>query len=256
MLRKKRFWIIVIVATVLALAAVLLLGKIQGGPDIPVARLGYEDRIFATDRIHSIDIRLENWEGFLETCPEEKYTRCTVVINNEQFDNVGIRAKGNSSLTTVTQLGSSRYSLKLEFDHYDDSQSYHGLDKLNLNNLIQDNTMMKDFLVYRMMQKVGTAAPLCSYAQVRVNGNPLGLYLAVEGIEESFLQRSFGSDYGQLYKPDADNGQDRQPQEHQPPRLQGEALRQALDEIGSPKAFPSGEGGRAKRGRMRCSTMS
>ena len=230
MLRKKRFWIIVIVATVLALAAVLLLGKIQGGPDIPVARLGYEDRIFATDRIHSIDIRLENWEGFLETCPEEKYTRCTVVINNEQFDNVGIRAKGNSSLTTVTQLGSSRYSLKLEFDHYDDSQSYHGLDKLNLNNLIQDNTMMKDFLVYRMMQKVGTAAPLCSYAQVRVNGNPLGLYLAVEGIEESFLQRSFGSDYGQLYKPDADNGEDRQPQEHQPPRLQGEALRQALEQ--------------------------
>ena len=132
MLRKKRFWIIIGVAVVLALATVLLLGPIGSGPDIPLTKLGYEDRIFDTDRIHSIDIRLEDWEGFLETCPEEKYARCTVVINDEQFDNVGICAKGNSSLTTVAQLGSSRYSLKLEFDHYDEAQSYHGLDKLNL----------------------------------------------------------------------------------------------------------------------------
>lgn len=31
----------------------------------------------------------------------------------------------------------------------------------------------------------------------------LGLYLAVEAVEESFLQRSYGSDYGELYKPDS-----------------------------------------------------
>ena len=70
----------------------------------------------------------------------------------------------------------------MEFDHYDNSKSYYGLDKLNLNNLIQDNTMMKDCLVYRLMGEFGVASPLCSYVYLTVNGEDWGLYLAVEGV--------------------------------------------------------------------------
>ena len=62
-----------------------------------------------------------------------------------------------------------------------DALTYHGLDKLCLNNIIQDNTYMKDYLCYQMMQQVGVAAPLCSYAYLTVNGEDWGLYLAVEG---------------------------------------------------------------------------
>lgn len=231
----KRIWLICIGAGLMALLiALLLISGVGTAPDLQVNAMGYEDRIFNTDRIHSIEIYLDDWDGFLQTCVEEEYTRCTVRINKEQFDNVGIRAKGNSSLTTVSEMGSCRYSLKLEFDHYNSGQSYHGLDKLNLNNLIQDNTMMKDYLTYRMMAEIGAAAPLCSYAQVYVNEQPLGLYLAVEAIEESFLLRNYGSDYGELYKPDADNGQDskqpKPPAAEQQPQLRGEALRQALQQ--------------------------
>ena len=94
----------------------------------------------------------------------------------------------------------------MEFDHYDSSKTYYGLDKLNLNNLIQDNTMMKDYLVYRLMGDFGVAAPLCSYVYLTVNGEDWGLYLAVEGVEEAFLRRNYGSSYGELYKPDSMNG--------------------------------------------------
>jgi len=61
---------------------------------------------------------------------------------------------------------------------------------------------MKDYLVYQMMGAFGVPAPLCSYAYITVNGQDWGLYLAVEGVEEAFLQRNFGKDYGELYKPD------------------------------------------------------
>jgi len=61
---------------------------------------------------------------------------------------------------------------------------------------------MKDYLCYQMMGYFGVNAPLCSYVSITVNGEAWGLYLAVEGVEESFLERNFGSDYGQLYKPD------------------------------------------------------
>lgn len=62
---------------------------------------------------------------------------------------------------------------------------------------------MKDYLTYRMMNEVGVASPLCSYAYITVNGEDWGLYLAVEGVEESFLQRNYGKNYGELYKPDS-----------------------------------------------------
>lgn len=119
------------------------------------------------------------------------------------YENVAIRGKGNTSLTQVEQYGNSRYSFKVEFDHYDNALSYYGLDKLSLNNLIQDNTMLKDYLCYQLMGSFGVDAPLCSFVYITVNGEDWGLYLAVEGVEESFLQRNYGSGYGELYKPDS-----------------------------------------------------
>lgn len=62
---------------------------------------------------------------------------------------------------------------------------------------------MKDFLSYQLMAAAGAAAPLCSYVWITVNGEDWGLYLAVEGVEESFLLRNYGTDYGELYKPDS-----------------------------------------------------
>ena len=162
--------------------------------------MGYETTLFDTSKVHTINIIMDDWDEFTENCKSEEYYACTIVIDNEAYKNVAIRGKGNTSLSQVTN---DRYSYKIEFDHYDSSTTYHGLDKLCLNNIIQDNTYMKDYLCYQMMNAMGVASPLCSYVYITVNGEDWGLYLAVEGVEESFLQRNYGSDYGELYKPDS-----------------------------------------------------
>ena len=167
--------------------------------------MGYETTIFDNSKVHTIDIVMDNWDEFLESCRSEEYYNCSVIIDNEAYKNVAIRGKGNTSLSSVDSYGNNRYSFKIEFDHYDNTNTYHGLDKLVLNNIIQDNTYMKDYLTYQMMNKMGVAAPLCSYVYITVNGEDWGLYLAVEGVEESFLQRNYGRDYGELYKPDSMN---------------------------------------------------
>lgn len=164
--------------------------------------MGYESRLFDTSTVHTIDIVMDDWDEFIANCENEEYYSCAVVIDNESYKNVAIRAKGNTSLTQVEAYGNNRYSFKIEFDHYDDAKTYYGLDKLCLNNMIQDNTYMKDYLTYQMMAEMGVASPLCSYVYITVNGEAWGLYLAVEGIEESFLRRNYGKDYGALYKPD------------------------------------------------------
>lgn len=191
-----------VTAATLLLTLLFCNGKALG-IETAARAIGYENRIFDQSRVHSIDIVTDDWEGFLETCEREEYAPCTVVIDGEAFKNVGIRGKGNTSLRSVASLGSSRYSFKLEFDQYDGTSSYHGLDKLCLNNIIQDNTFMKDYLAYTLMDRFGADAPLCSFAYLTVNGGDWGLYLAVEGVEESFLQRNYGSGYGDLYKPDS-----------------------------------------------------
>ncbi|MBE5841255.1 MAG: spore coat protein CotH [Butyrivibrio sp.] len=164
--------------------------------------MGYEELLFDDSYVHTIDIEIDDWDSFLETATSEEYSAANVTIDGETVYNVGIRGKGNTSLSTVEQLDSDRYSFKIEFDCYESSNTYHGLDKLCLNNLIQDYTMMKDYLAYKLMGEFGVDAPLVSYVYITVNGEDWGLYLAVEAAEDSFLERNNGTNYGNLYKPD------------------------------------------------------
>lgn len=182
------------------LIAVLFVNGEKFGIQKKSTVMEYENTLFDTSKVHTIDIVMDDWEDFTANCKSEEYYTCSVVIDGEAFKNVAIRGKGNTSLS---QVDNDRYSYKIEFDHYNDTNTYYGLDKLCLNNIIQDNTYMKDYLTYQMMNDMGVASPLCSYAYITVNGDDWGLYLAVEAVEESFLQRNYGKDYGELYKPDS-----------------------------------------------------
>lgn len=204
MLRSRNFGRFCAIVTALSF---LLTGAFvyasQSGLIEKASAEGYSKRLFEPSRVHSIDIVMDDWDGFIENCTDEEYVSCTALIDGEKYSNVAIRAKGNTSLSSVQQYGNDRYSLKLEFDHYDSAQTYYGLDKLCLNNLIQDKTMMKDYLAYTLMNRMGVASPECSYVWITVNGSDWGLYLAVEGVEDAFLDRNYGADSGNLYKPDS-----------------------------------------------------
>lgn len=201
---SRHFNKICIITIVLSLIlSIVMLNADSIGITASATVMGYENRLFDTEKVHTIDIVMNDWEEFIKTCENEEYSTCAVVIDGESFKNVGIRAKGNTSLSSVRSMGSQRYSFKLEFDHYESGKSYHGLDKLCLNNLIQDNTMMKDYITYLLMGDFGVDSPLCSFVYITVNGEEWGLYLAVEGVEDSFLSRNYGSDIGELYKPDS-----------------------------------------------------
>ena len=187
---------------VMLIAATCMWGVVEAVQGDGSHTVGYEDLLFDQGRVHTIDITMAEWDAFIENATAEEYTECNITVDGEKYNNVAIRAKGNTSLSSVATLNSTRYSFKVEFDHYVDGMTYHGLDKLSLNNMIQDATMMKDYLAYTLMNRMGVPSSLCSYVQVTVNGEDWGLYLAVEGIEDGFLERN-GMTRGELYKPDS-----------------------------------------------------
>lgn len=237
-------------------AAVLFADKSHAGALETMSSLGsaYESLLFDTSLVHSIEIEMDDWQGFLENCTDKTYVSCKVTVDGEAYDHVAIRAKGNTSLSKVAAYGNDRYSFKVEFDHYNDACRYHGLDKLSLNNIIQDNTYMKDYLTYEMMRYCGVAAPLCSFAYITVNGEDWGLYLAVEGVEDAFLSRCYETNTGSLYKPDSmkmgggrGNGGDFRMEDwngeaadEMPPRLSPD---EAGTDSGGPEGMPEGFGG-------------
>ena len=53
----------------------------------------YEYALFDTSYVHSIDIKMDNWDEFIKKCKSEEYYECSVVIDNEEFKNV-LRIEG------------------------------------------------------------------------------------------------------------------------------------------------------------------
>lgn len=203
MLKHRYTDIICITAAVAAcVLAVLFLSAEQLGIRAASSAPEYSRRLFDDSYVHTLDIRIGDWDAFLAAATEENYTECDVEIDGEVFSSVGLRAKGNNSLRLVNEYGLERYSLKIEFDHFQDGNTYYGLDKLSLDSSYQDNSYMKNYLAYDMMDYMGVPSPLCSYVWVTVNREDWGLFLAVEEPEEAFARRNYGADHGKLYKPD------------------------------------------------------
>ncbi len=172
------------------------------------SRFTYAEHLFREGAVSEIDIQIaeEDWQDILENPLAEEYHRANVVINGETVRNAAIRTKGNTSLTFVASSDSDRYSFKLDFDYYEDNGNYYGLKKLNLNNNYSDSSSMREYLSYKILDAMGVPVPGCGYTHITVNGEEWGLYLAVEAVDEVFLETRFSDASGDLYKPEGMGG--------------------------------------------------
>ncbi|MDE0496414.1 MAG: CotH kinase family protein [Acidimicrobiaceae bacterium] len=120
----------------------------------------------------------------------------TVTVDGETHAEVGVRKKG-----FVGSQSSTKPSLKLRFDKYVDDQSLlGGMNRMTLNNSVQDPSMLNTCLSYRVFAAAGNPAPRCNFATVSVNGTDLGLYVHVEEFKAPFLAHHFGNAEGNLYE--------------------------------------------------------
>lgn len=198
--------VVMAAAVCLCLCAVAFSGPLAAWAGDKGITQEYETALFDTSSILSVNIQMDeaDWNDMLENATAETYYQCNVEVNGTMFYQVGIRPKGNTSLSAIANDDTTdRYSFKLEFDHYVDGQTCFGLDKLILNNNYADATNMKEALIYDMYQYLGADASLYNYAKISVNGEYWGVYLALEGVEDSFQLRNYGTESGELYKPES-----------------------------------------------------
>ena len=170
--------------------------------DAASAELTYDILLFDHSRVHEINVEISeaDWEDLRENPTDETKYPVAVTIDGETYRDVTFKTKGNTSLSSVAAMDSDRYSFKLNFGSLRKGQTYHGLKKLHLSNIFSDATYLKDYISYEIFNAAGVAAPLTSYVQLSINGEVFGLYLAIEDISGSYLDRTQNGK-GELYKP-------------------------------------------------------
>lgn len=171
-------------------------------------KLEYVDKVFG-QKIITVDIiaNQSDWQYMLNNATKEEYIKVDIVINGTKFTDVGIRPKGNSSLTQVANSNSDRYSFRVKFDKFVEGQTCFGMESFVLNNMLGDNTYMKEYVSFDIMKTVGVKAPLFAYSDITVNGKPWGTYFAIELYNSNYEKRAFGDKKGKLYNVKMAGGQ-------------------------------------------------
>lgn len=179
--------------------------KKETSAEAKAEEMTYESKLFDTSYVHTIDVTIseDDWADLLKNPTDKTKYEVSVNIDGENIESVSFATKGNTSLSSVADSDSDRYSFKVNFGKYVDDQTYYGLDKLNLNNVFADATYMKDYLSYTIFREAGAEAPLTSYVWLTINGEDYGLYLAVEDVSDSYLERNHDGE-GELYKPETE----------------------------------------------------
>ena len=176
----------------------------------------YMVKIFDKNQIIDINIFIdkEKWTEMLENATAQEYYTCNVSVNSKKYYNVGIRTKGNASLSMIRSSSQpQRYSFKLDFGEYVKDQTLFGLQKIALNNMIGDASYMKEYMSYEMFSALGVPVPGYAYASISVNGEPWGFYIANEDIDDTFVERYYDDlSKVNVYKPETMemNGEDGQ----------------------------------------------
>lgn len=158
----------------------------------------YQKRMFG-DEVVTIDIQVneDDWQGLLENGQAKEWISAELIINDRKFSTIGIRTKGNSSLSMGARTGD--YSLQFNANKYIKGQTFFGLNVFCVNNMVADATYMKDYIAYDIMNYIGVATPLTNYASITVNGEDYGFGIILERYEQSFLDRVYNTASGQLY---------------------------------------------------------
>lgn len=141
---------------------------------------------------------------------EFPWARADLYAEGKTYKNVGLRYKGNGSYVSTDKF--LKRNLKIELDHYDDEQRFHGLKTITLNAGAVDKSRMREALAYGIFRAAGVPAPRTAFARVtltvpgKYDKEFVGLYTFVEHVDKAFLKNHFASAKGLLMKPERMRG--------------------------------------------------
>jgi hypothetical protein len=138
------------------------------------------------------------------------WVSATIEFEGSTWTNVGVRYKGNSSLTSGWRSGTLKLPFKLDFDEFEDEypeiedQRFYGFKQLSLANGYKDSSFLRDAATALILEEAGLPAAQTAFYEVILDYGEgpvsLGLYTMIEVIDDTAIERYFGSDDGNIYE--------------------------------------------------------
>jgi spore coat protein CotH len=153
------------------------------------------DPIFDATRLHEVRIVIDpkDWQSLRQNFRSNNYYAANVSLDGEVLEQVGIRSRGDGS------RNDEKPGLKLDFNKYVKTQEFHGYKTMVLDNLWQDQSLMREKLSFLVFEAMGIPAPALAHARVTVNDEYWGVYTLVESVSKPFLKARIGEESGNLF---------------------------------------------------------
>ena len=161
--------------------------------------------IYDSSVVHTLDITMtqqafDELYAYSEAYESNHWVEASLVYDGQEVDSIGVRLKGRwGSWRSIY----GKAALKVDFNHYVDGQTFHGLKCFTLNNMVIDYSYMREHLAYKVYEAMDVPAPRNAYTWVTVNGEDFGLYLNVETVDDVYLTRFYEASDGNLYDADS-----------------------------------------------------
>jgi spore coat protein H len=182
-----------------------------GAPDVPPDRGGIIPGDIPQDGDGAP--RAPGIPGWIDMTSENPvWVPATIEFSSLIWTNVGVRYKGNSSLRSGWNSGTLKLPIKLDFDEFEDdypeieNQRFYGFKQLSFSNAFSDRTYMRDAIAADLLAEAGLVAAETAYYEIILDYGEgpvnLGLYVAIEVIDDTVVERFFGDDSGNIYEGD------------------------------------------------------
>lgn len=139
------------------------------------------------------------------------YVPCNIEFNGLNWYSVGIRYKGNSSLSAYSS-GVNKLPFRLEFDQFEEDypeitgQTFYGFPALSMSSNYNDKSFLREKYGCDLFREFGVPAPHSAFYEMYIDygDGPVyfGLYTGLEVVFETVLDKQFSSNTGNCYKPE------------------------------------------------------
>lgn len=152
---------------------------------------------FAEGKIPHLNIEIAKEEMDSLRKEPKKYIKAQIKEEEgKEYKDVALHLKGAAGSFRGVD---DKPGITLNMDKFQDGQSFHGIDKLHLNNSVQDPTYLTELFCGELYRAAGVPASRGTHAIVSLNGRKLGFYFLKEGYDKAFLKSSFGNSHGNFY---------------------------------------------------------
>jgi hypothetical protein len=158
----------------------------------------------------TIDVDDDGVESLLEQ--PKVYVEGAVQIDDSTYSSVGVRLKGSAGsfvpldgdYPEISGDGNGKpgkSAFIVDFNRYVNGANHLGLEKLTINNMVQDPSCIHEFVGYSLFREGEVPASRSGFASVTFNGEDKGLYALIESQDNDvFLDKWYGTSSGNLYE--------------------------------------------------------